>query len=143
LWFAARNTKRLLAAGGDEVAPGHYPVIVAVHAAWLAALWWLAPGRDVNLLLLAVFGLVELGRVWVLATLGRRWTTRIIVVPGETLVRRGPYRFFDHPNYAVVVAEVALLPLVFGLWRAALVFTLMNAAALFIRIREENRALSR
>lgn len=142
LWLANRNTKRLLAAGGHEVAAGHYPLIVALHAAWLALLWWLAPGRPVILPLLASFGLVEIARIWVLRTLGPRWTTRIIVVPHETLVRRGPYRFLNHPNYAVVVAEIALLPLVFGLWRVALVFTVLNAAALTIRIREENRALS-
>jgi len=87
--------------------------------------------------------LVELARLWVLQTLGRRWTTRIIVVPDEMLVRSGRYRYLDHPNYAVVVAEIALLPLVFGLWRTALVFTLFNAAALAIRIRQENRALGR
>lgn len=143
LWLANRNTKRLIAAGGHEVAPGHYPLIVALHAAWLTALWWLAPARPANLPLLMLFGLVELARLWVLQTLGRRWTTRIIVVPDETLVRRGPYRYLDHPNYAVVVAEIALLPLVFGLWRTALVFTLLNAAALAIRIRQENRALGR
>jgi methyltransferase len=141
--FAAANSRRLLAAGGHEIAPGHYPLIVALHAAWLAALWWLAPARPVSLPLLALFCLVELGRIWVLVTLGKRWTTRIIIVPGETLVCRGPYRFLNHPNYAVVVAEIALLPLVFGLWRTALVFTLLNAAALTVRIREENRALGR
>jgi methyltransferase len=141
--IAAANTRRLHAAGGYEVAPGHYSLIVALHAAWLATLWWLAPARPVSLPLLALFGLVELGRLWVLLTLRKRWTTRIIVVPGETLVRRGPYRLLNHPNYAVVVAEIALLPLVFGLWRTALVFTLLNAAALTVRIREENRALGR
>jgi len=141
--IARANTRRLLAAGGHEVAPGHYPLIVALHAAWLAALWWFAPQRPVSLPLLALFVLVELGRIWVLLTLGGRWTTRIIVVPGEILVRRGPYRFLNHPNYAVVVAEVALLPLVFGLWRTALVFSLLNAAALTVRIREENGALGR
>jgi methyltransferase len=141
--FARANTRRLLAAGGHEVAPSHYPLIVALHAAWLAALWWFARDRPVNLPLLALFGLVELGRIWVLLTLGRRWTTRIVVVPGEALVRRGPYKFLYHPNYAVVVAEIALLPLVFGLWRVALVFTLLNAAALTVRIHEENRALGR
>lgn len=141
--IAAANTRRLRAAGGYEVAPGHYPLIVALHAAWLATLWWLAPGRPVSLPLLALFGVVELGRIWVLLTLGGRWTTRIIIVPGETLVRRGPYRFFNHPNYAVVMAEIALLPLVFGLWPVAVVFTLLNAAVLAIRIREENSALGR
>ena len=143
LWIANRNTRRLLAAGGHEVAAGHYPLIVAVHAAWLAALWWLAPAQPVRLPPLGLFALVEVGRAWVLMTLGHRWTTRIIVVPGETLVRRGPYRFLNHPNYAVVVAEIALLPLVFGLRRTALVFSLLNAAVLAIRVRAENRALGR
>lgn len=142
LWFAKRNTRRLLAAGGCEVAPGHYPLIVALHAAWLATLWWLAPAQHIRPLWLALFFLVEFGRLWVLASLGERWTTRIIVVPGETLVRSGPYRFVDHPNYLVVVGEIIVLPLAFGLWRTALIFSLLNAVVLTIRIREENRALS-
>jgi len=141
--IAARNTARLKAAGGHEVAPGHYPAIVALHVAWLVALWWLAPGKQVNPPLLALFGLVELTRIWVVQTLGPRWTTRIIVVPGETLVTRGPYRFVNHPNYWVVVTEIALLPLVFGLWQVALVFSLLNAAVLWVRIRAENAALGR
>jgi len=77
----------------------------------------------------------------VLASIGTRWTTRIIAVPGETLVRRGPYRFIPHPNYAVVVGEIAVLPLVFGLWAYALVFSVLNASVLWIRIRAERRAL--
>ena len=142
LWLSQRNTRRLLAKGAWEHSPGHYPLIVALHAAWLGVLWWLAPGQPINLPLLALFALVEIGRIWVVQTLGPRWTTRIIVVPGETLVSRGPYKYLNHPNYAVVVAEIALLPLVFGLWRTAAVFSLLNATLLYIRIREENRALS-
>ena len=141
--WARANSKRLLAAGGKEVAAGHYPLIVGLHAAWLGSLWLFGPGRPVSLPLLALFGLVELGRLWVLATLGRRWTTRIIIVPGEALVRRGPYRFVDHPNYVVVAAEIAVLPLVFGLWQVALIFSLTNAAILWVRIRAENWALGR
>ena len=141
--IARANMNRLLAAGGHEVAPGHYPLLVAVHAAWLACLWWFAPGRPISLALLGLFALVEVGRVWVLRTLGARWTTRIIVVPGERLVAHGPYRFVRHPNYVIVCAEVALLPLVFGLWHVALIFTLLNALALTIRISAENRALGR
>ncbi|MFL6720302.1 MAG: isoprenylcysteine carboxyl methyltransferase family protein [Sphingomonas sp.] len=141
--IARANTRRLITAGGREVARGHYPLIVALHVAWLATLWWLAPAAPVNLPLLALFALIECARIWVLQTLGRRWTTRIIVVPGEQLVARGPYKYLNHPNYAVVVAEIALLPLVFGLWRVALIFSLLNAAALAVRIREENRALGR
>ena len=139
--IAAANTKRLLAAGAYEVGASHYPLIVTVHAAWLAALWWFAPGKPINLAFLALFVLIELGRVWVLRTLGPRWTTRIIVVPGERLVAAGPYRFINHPNYLVVIGEIAVLPLVFGLWEIALLFSLLDAAALIIRIRAENRAL--
>jgi methyltransferase len=125
------------------VAPGHYLLIVALHAAWLISLWLLALHRPVSIPLLILFGLVECARIWVLSTLGSRWTTRIIVVPGERLIARGAYRFLNHPNYAVVVAEIALLPLVFGLWRIALIFTILNAILLAIRIREENKALGR
>jgi methyltransferase len=141
LFVARRNTARLLARGAREHAAGHYALIVAVHVAWLAALWWLAPQQSVHLGWLAAFLPIEIGRLWVLATLGSRWTTRIIVVPGEQLVRRGPYRFVNHPNYWIVVGEIAVLPLVFGLWGVALLFTLLNAAVLAIRIRAENAAL--
>ncbi len=139
--IARANTARLIAAGGHEVSPGHYPLIVAVHAAWLGALWWFAPGRPIDLFLLGAFALVEVARVWVLQSLGPRWTTRIIVVPGERLVARGPYRLVSHPNYVVVAAEIALLPLVFGLWQVALLFSALNFIVLLIRIRAENRAL--
>lgn len=143
LWLSNRNTRRLLARGAHEVGAGHYPLIVAVHASWLASLWWLAPGRLVDGFWLGMYVLLEVGRIWVLATLGPRWTTRIIVLPQARLVRRGPYRFLNHPNYVVVVGEIAVLPLGFGLWQVALLFSLLNAAALLIRIREENRALGR
>ena len=140
--LARINTQRLLESGGFEVGRGHYPWIVALHAGWLAALWWLAPGRPIDLALLGLFGLVELGRLWVLWTLGRRWTTRIIVVPGEKLVASGPFRFIRHPNYAVVTAEIALLPAVFGLWAVAAAFTLLNGVMMIVRIRTEDAALS-
>ena len=139
--IARANTRRLLAAGGKEVAAGHYPLLVGLHAAWLASLWWFAPGRPINPVPLGLFALLQVGRYWVIRTLGRRWTTRIIVVPGEKLVARGPYRFVNHPNYLVVAGEIALLPLVFGLWRLALAFSLINAAVLTIRIRAEDAAL--
>jgi methyltransferase len=143
LWLSNRNTRRLLAQGAHEHAPGHYPAIVAVHVLWLAALWWLAPTRRVDPFWLGVFVAIEIARIWVLASLGRRWTTRIIVLPDAPLVRRGPYRFVNHPNYIVVVGEIAVLPLVFGLWPVALIFTLFNALLLTVRIRAENRALRR
>ena len=143
LWLSRRNTRRLLADGAREHAPGHYPLIVAVHVLWLGALWWLAPLRPIDGFWLGMFVLVEIARVWVLVSLGPRWTTRIIVLPEAPLIRRGPYRFFNHPNYLVVVAEIAVLPLVFGLWPVALAFTVLNAAVLAIRIRAENQALGR
>jgi methyltransferase len=142
LFWARANTARLLARGGHEVGAAHYPAIVALHFFWLLGLWIFAWGRPVEPLWLAVFLALEALRIWVLVTLGRRWTTRIIVVPGETLVREGPYRFIAHPNYVVVIGEIAVLPLCFGLWAYALVFTLLNAVVLYVRIRTENAALS-
>ena len=141
LWLSNRNTRRLLSEGAREHAPGHYPLIVAVHAGWLASLWWLAPGRAINWPLIAVFALLQLGRLWTLRTLGQRWTTRIIVLPGAPLVTGGPFRFVSHPNYLVVIGEIAVLPLAFGLWQVAAIFSLLNAAVLTIRIRAENKAL--
>jgi len=141
LWLARRNTHRLLARGGHEYAAGHYPLIVFLHAAWLAGLWLLARDAPLALPWLAVFLALQGLRIWIIATLGERWTTRIIVLPGEPLVRSGPFRFMAHPNYAVVAAEIAVLPLVFGLGWYALVFSLLNAAILTIRIRAENAAL--
>jgi methyltransferase len=143
LWLSNRNTRRLLARGGHEVGASHYPLIVAVHVLWLGTLWWLAPMRPIDGFWLAVFALLQVTRIWVLATLGPRWTTRIIILPGAQLVRGGPYRFVNHPNYAVVIGEIASLPLAFGLWPLALIFTVLSGAVLAIRVREENRALGR
>ena len=141
LFLSNRNTRRLLERGAHEVAPGHYPLIVAVHVLWLAALWWFAPGRPIDGFWLAIFVLLQIARIWVIATLGERWTTRIIILPDAPLVARGPYRWVNHPNYLVVISEIAVLPLVWGLWPVALLFSALNAAVLSIRIREENRAL--
>jgi methyltransferase len=142
LVLARRNTARLRQGGASEHAPGHYPLIVALHAAWLAGLWLFGWHQPVRWGWLAVFGLLQALRLWVLTTLKGRWTTRIIVTPGETLVSRGPYRLMRHPNYAVVVGEIAVLPLALGLTAFALVFSLLNAAVLWIRIRAEGAALS-
>lgn len=140
--IAARNTKALIARGGYEAGARHYPWMVTMHTAWLACLWWLAPGQSVNWALAGVAALLQLGRYWVIATLGGRWTTRIIVLPGVPPVMGGPYRFARHPNYVIVVAEIAIVPLTFGLWRVALLFSLLNAIMLTVRIRAENRAIA-
>ena len=143
LVLAERNRKRLLARGATEHGRIHYPMIVAVHVLWLVALWWWAPGRPISVTLLGLFALLQLGRLWVLTTLGDRWTTRIIVLPDAPLVTSGPFRFVNHPNYLVVVLEIAVLPLMFGLWQIAVLFSLANAAVLAVRITAENRALGR
>ena len=143
LALSQRNTKRLLARGAHEVAPEHYPLMVALHAAWLAVLWFLGPGPPIEIAPLILFGLLQLGRVWVIATLGERWTTRIIVLPGAPLVQAGPYRWVNHPNYLIVAGEIAVLPLVFSLPMVAIIFSLLNGLILWVRIRAENRALGR
>lgn len=142
LVVARANTRRLLQQGGVEVGASHYPFVVALHAAWLAAVWVLGWDRPVHMGWLIAYAVLQALRIWTLVSIGRRWTTRIILVPGETLVRRGPYRFLPHPNYLVVIGEIAVLPMVFGLWEMALVFSALNAAVLAVRISVESRALA-
>ena len=143
LMLSQRNTKRLLARGAYEVAPEHYPFLVLLHASWLAVLWFFGPGPPIHIIPFVLFVLLQLARVWVLATLGERWTTRIIVLPGAPLVTSGPYRWVNHPNYLIVIGEFAVLPLVFGLPMVAIVFSLLNAVMLAARIKAENQALGR
>ena len=136
-----RNEAGLRARGAVEAGAAHYPLMVALHSLWLVALWLRGWDRPLIWLWVLLYFVLQAGRGWVLATLGRRWTTRVFVVPGETLVRRGPYRFVSHPNYVVVVLEIFILPLAFGLWGVALVFGSANLVLLAWRIRIENQAL--
>lgn len=146
LFLARRNERRARAKGAVERGRRHYPFIVALHTLWLVSTlvegmlrgpeqltFWTIP--------LALFLLVQPLRYWALFSLGENWNTKILVVPGAKPVKRGPYRYISHPNYVVVVVEILTLPLVFGAWITALTFTILNAAILFIRIYEENRAL--
>ena len=143
LVLANRNTQRLKAQGAVEIGAGHYPLLVVLHAAWLLAVLWLLPaGLRISWFWLVLFVLLQAGRVWVVATLGPYWTTRIISVPGSPLVRRGPYRFVRHPNYLVVAGEILALPMAFHETSVAIFFSLANAAILFWRIREEDAALA-
>ena len=141
LWWARQNERRLFAAGGVEYGRSHLVLIVLVHAAWLIGMWALAYDRPVEPLFLVIVVLFQIGRFWVLGTLGRRWTIRIIVVRGEKLVTRGPYRWLWHPNYVVVTGEIAALPLALGLPLYALAFSILNAVVLATRIPAENVAL--
>ncbi len=142
LIIAQINTKALRARGAEEFGRSHYPVMILLHASWLAVLWAMAGGASVNIPLLAIFAVLQVFRIWVLATLGRRWTTRIIVPPNEPMILGGPFRFMRHPNYFVVIAEIAILPLVFGLVWVAVLYSALNAAMLWVRISAENAAYS-
>ena len=146
LWYSRRNERRLRARGAVERGSGHFPAMVAIHTLWLAStlvegllrgpeppVWWPVP--------LAAFLLVQPLRYWAILTLGVNWNVRVLVVPGGKLVKNGPYRYFPHPNYVVVAVEVLTFPLIFGAWITAVVFSLLNAALLYLRIRTENRAL--
>jgi methyltransferase len=143
LVIANRNTRRLLERGGREIGAGHYPLFILLHTAWLASLAIFVPlDRQPHVELIGLYLLLQLGRIWVITSLGPYWTTRIITLDEAPTVRRGPYRFLRHPNYLVVAAEIAVLPLAFGAWRLALVFSLLNALLIAYRVRVEEQALA-
>ncbi|HZP69869.1 MAG TPA: isoprenylcysteine carboxylmethyltransferase family protein [Pseudolabrys sp.] len=141
LCLAGRNTRRLRRLGGIEFGAGHYPLIVTVHAAWIAGLLVLGHDRAVDPFWLSVFVALQIGRLWVIASLGSRWTTRVIVIPEAPPVARGPYRWFRHPNYLIVALEIAVVPMALGMPFYAFLFSAANAALLAHRIRVENEAL--
>lgn len=142
LAWSARNTVRLLARGAQEAGAKHYPLFVLLHASWLIALALTVPAdTPPHWPLLGLFGLLQLLRLWVVTTLGPYWTTRVITLETAPLVRHGPFRWLRHPNYAVVVGEIAVLPLAFGAWQIALAWSLLNALLLRHRIRIEEAAL--
>ncbi|MDM7955001.1 isoprenylcysteine carboxylmethyltransferase family protein [Blastomonas sp.] len=142
LVYAQKNTKALLARGAVEHGRSHYPVMVGIHASFLAALWLSTPAQAPMLWpLLIVFALLQIARLWVLATLGPYWTTRIISSPDFPRISGGPYRLVRHPNYWVVTLEILTIPLIFGHLEIAAVWTVLNFGILFVRIRAENAAL--
>lgn len=140
LVIAKRNTARLLARGAREVGAAHYPVMVGLHSAWVLCLLVFGFGQQIHLGWLAIYAVLQIFRVWILGTLGPRWTTRVIVID-EPLVAKGPFRFIPHPNYTLVVFEIFVAPMVLGLVWMALLFTVLNAAMLYHRIRVEDAAL--
>jgi len=136
-----RNRTALMARGARESGFGQYPVMVALHTLWLAAMFVLtAPNPQPQWIWLAVVVLCQAARAWVIATLGPYWTTRVIVLDGVPPVRSGPYRYLRHPNYLVVAVEVPALPLALGMPIVALAFGLLNLAMLAWRIRVEDEA---
>jgi methyltransferase len=143
LVIARRNTARLMASGAVEVAGDIYPALVLLHVFWLGAIVvFVPPGTPPNWILLTGYIALQGVRIWTMASLGRYWTTRLISAPDAPVVRSGPYRFLRHPNYWVVAAEIALLPLVFGEYEISLIFTICNAILLSHRIKLENRSLA-
>lgn len=149
LVVSKRNAAWSLARGGREYGAGHYPPMVVLHSALLvgAVVEVLVADRPfvpwLGWPMLAVVVAAQALRWWCITTLGHQWNTRVIVVPGLDLVQRGPYRWVPHPNYVAVVAEGVALPLVHTAWLTALVFTVLNAALLRVRIRTEDAALGR
>jgi len=141
LFLSRANTARLLSMGGHEVGAGHYPYMVLMHAAWIGCLVIFGHDQPVSFFWLTLFTLLQMLRVWILATLGRRWTTRVIIL-NEPLVTEGPFRFLRHPNYTLVAAEIVVAPMVFGLVYVAAIFTVLNAAMLWFRIGVEDNALA-
>ncbi|MEM8959913.1 MAG: isoprenylcysteine carboxylmethyltransferase family protein [Acidobacteriota bacterium] len=147
LVLTRRHTRKLLARGGKILGQRHYPFMVALHASLLAVApleaWWF----DRPFLpwlgwpALALVGLSMMLRYWAIVSLGERWTTTVVVVPGETAIRRGPYQFFRHPNYVAVIIEVIALPLIHTAWWTALVYGSLNLLVLRARIRVEEAAL--
>lgn len=144
LFLAARNTKALLARGAIEVGAKHYPLFVVLHTAWLVVLIWFAMGDPaLNWMPFSIFLVMQAARVWVIASLGQYWTTRIITLPDVPLVRSGPYKFIKHPNYIIAWVEIVTLPLAFGWWEAAIVFGALKAALLAYRIKVEDGVLAK
>lgn len=141
LVIAKRNTARLMAKGAKEVGASHYPVMVAMHSAWIACLLIFGYDESVAYGWLALFAILQVLRLWILGSLGSRWTTRIIIL-NEPLVVRGPFKYVSHPNYMLVVAEIIVAPMVLGLVWVAVLFTVLNAAMLWVRIGVEHRALA-
>ena len=143
LAWARRNTLRLWRLGGVEADAEGYRCFALLHAGWLASLALFVPAATPPIWpLLGLFALLQLGRLWVISSLGRYWTTRIVTLPGAPLVQTGPFRWFRHPNYLLVIAEIALLPLAFGAVAIAASFAAVNLMLIVRRIRIEESVLA-
>lgn len=141
--YSSANTKRLLAEGAQEAGAEYYPVVAATHLGWISSLFLLiSPNADINWPLLALYALLQVARYWVIGTLGRYWTHRIITLPDAPVVNRGLYKYIRHPNYFITLLETPLLPLAFGAWGLALIMTAIWGAVLHYKILLEDAALA-
>jgi methyltransferase len=144
LLLAKSNEKWLLQNGAVEYGKKHYPFIVALHVSFLLSLiieYYLKHPVTYNLFLLIFYFLLLAFKAWVILSLGKFWNTKIYHISNYPLIKKGPYKFLKHPNYLVVILEIAIIPLIFQLYFTAVIFTLLNAIMLSVRIKEENRAL--
>lgn len=140
--YSARNTKRLIAEGAQEVGRDYYPIVAITHLAWIAAIFMLIPASaQIIWPLLLLYLMLQVVRYWVIATLGRYWTHRIITLEDAPVVNRGPYRWLRHPNYVVTIAETFLLPLVFADAAVAVIFGCVWSAVLYYKMLLEDGAL--
>jgi len=149
LIISKQNEKWLLSKGAVEYGASHYKYIVIMHTCFFLSLLLEFNISDrykelniLNYTFLVFFILLQFGRVWVLASLGKFWNTKIFRIRGVELVKKGPYKFFKHPNYIVVIFEILILPLIFDLYYTAIIFTVLNGLMLSVRIKEENKALT-
>lgn len=146
LLLARRNERWLLAHGAVEYGQKHYPYIVALHVLFFISLiteYVFTSNGSYSIPLLVLYFLLLAFKAWAIFSLGKCWNTKIFRIPGCPLVKKGPYRFIKHPNYVVVIAEIALIPLIFHLYITAVVFSILNGMMLSIRIRKENEVLKR
>ena len=144
LLLSKRNEQWLRQHGAIEYGNKHYKFIVAIHVLYFCALiieYVVRPHASFNAYLLLVYCFLLLLKTWIVLSLGKFWTTKIYRIPNVPLVRKGPYKYFKHPNYFVVVFEILVIPLIFSIYYTAIIFTLLNAIVLFVRIKEENKAL--
>ena len=144
LILAKRNEKWLLRHGAVEYGKQHYPYIVALHVAFLVSLlleYYTQQAHVYSTFLIVVYFVLLAFKTWVILSLGKFWNTKIFHIANMPLVQKGPYKYFKHPNYLVVIAEIAIIPLAFHLYYTAVIFTLLNMAMLFVRVREENKAM--
>ncbi len=145
LIVAKRNEKWLLQNGAVEYGQKHYPLIVALHTCFLLSsiveYYWVKP-NGYSLALIVIYFLLLMFKAWVITSLGKFWNTKIYHIASFPLVKKGPYKFIKHPNYIIVIAEIAIIPLAFNLYYTAVIFSLLNALMLYVRIKEENKALA-
>ena len=144
LIISKRNEKWLLKKGAVEYGSKHYPFIVALHVLFFLSLifeYTAQQDHSFSLPLIIFYFLLLTFKIWIIASLGKFWNTRIYHIPNMPLIKKGPYKYFKHPNYAVVIAEIAVIPMIFHLYTTAIVFTLLNLMMLFVRIKEENKIL--